>query len=149
MKSRRDFIKTVSTGTIALGCGVAVVNLLQGCTAIRYVEGAIDQDKIRINKNEFLEQNFVIVTSKDLPAPIYVVKSKKDEKYSAFLMLCTHLNCELRPTGSFLSCPCHGSEFSNEGKVLQGPASTALAYYVITEEEKEISIDLNKLEKSR
>ncbi|MFT5780131.1 MAG: cytochrome b6-f complex iron-sulfur subunit [Crocinitomicaceae bacterium] len=138
----------MSAGTLAVGCGVAVASLLQGCAAIRYVDGVIDSDKIRVNKNEFIEQHFVIVTSKDLQAPIYVVKSKEDDTYSAFLMLCTHLNCELRPTGTFLSCPCHGSEFSNKGEVLQGPASTSLAYYEVVEEEQEIIIDLNKLKKS-
>jgi cytochrome b6-f complex iron-sulfur subunit len=145
VKSRREFIKTMSTGTLALGCGVAVANLLQSCTVIRYVDGEIASDKIRVNKAEFVEQHFVIVTSNDLPAPIYVVKSKEDDKFSAFLMLCTHLNCELRPTGTFLSCPCHGSEFSNKGEVLQGPASAALAQYEIEEEGNELVIDLKKL----
>ena len=37
--------------------------------------------------------------------------------------ICTHRNCKLRPQKdqSFL-CPCHGSTFDPEGKVMRGPA---------------------------
>jgi glycine/D-amino acid oxidase-like deaminating enzyme len=42
---------------------------------------------------------------------------------------CTHQGCVLRedePTGSW-ACPCHGSRFEPDGRVVQGPARTALA----------------------
>jgi len=36
--------------------------------------------------------------------------------------LCTHLGCvpSRKPSGWF--CPCHGSEYDNSGRILQGPA---------------------------
>lgn len=148
MKSRREFVKTISKTTVALGCGFSVISLMQGCTSIRYIPAVIQDNQIRVSKKEFIEQQFVIITGKDLPAPIYVVKNKKDEKFSAFSMLCTHLGCELKPTGSFLSCPCHGSEFSNKGEVLQGPASEALTEYILIDSEAEIIIDITKIKKT-
>ncbi|NRA10576.1 MAG: Rieske (2Fe-2S) protein [Crocinitomicaceae bacterium] len=148
MSTRREFIKSISRTTYAIGSSLLLVQLLQSCTAIRYVPGKIEDNQIRVNKSEFIEQQFVIVTNKSLSAPIYVVKDKKEDTYEAFIMTCTHLGCELKPTGAFLTCACHGSEFSNHGKVLQGPASKPLPAYQIVTMEEEIIIELNKIKKS-
>lgn len=36
------------------------------------------------------------------------------------------------PTGGIIRCPCHGSQYDLEGKVLQGPALYPLAAYAVT-----------------
>ena len=45
---------------------------------------------------------------------------------------CTHLKCTVKWNNDEKSwdCPCHGSRFSYEGKLLNGPANTDLPYYV-------------------
>ena len=52
---------------------------------------------------------------------------------TAFSPLCTHLGCayhwEAR-TRTFL-CPCHGSEFEENGQVFHGPAGRALDRYLV------------------
>ncbi|MBA3682872.1 MAG: FAD-dependent oxidoreductase, partial [Bacteroidetes bacterium] len=44
---------------------------------------------------------------------------------------CTHLKCTVRWNNDEKSwdCPCHGSRFTHEGKILNGPAITDLAYH--------------------
>jgi menaquinol-cytochrome c reductase iron-sulfur subunit len=61
----------------------------------------------------------------------WVVK-ERDNKIVAFGPQCTHLACAYHwemEAGRFI-CPCHGSNFSIEGKVLVGPAARPLDRYL-------------------
>jgi len=140
MDTRRQFIKNVSVATLAVGCGIGVSSMLVGCAPIKYVSGDYKKDKITLNTSDFDEQKFVVINNEQLGAPIYVTKD--DNGYGAFLMLCTHLQCELKPTGTFMTCPCHGSEFSNKGEVLNGPAYEPLTTYELVVENNKIIIKL-------
>jgi len=46
--------------------------------------------------------------------------------FSALSPICTHLGCTVDIQGARLVCPCHGSTYDREGKVLKGPAERAL-----------------------
>ena len=45
---------------------------------------------------------------------------------------CTHLGCNVKRGGSGFECPCHGSQFDENGQVVQGPAPKALAWYALS-----------------
>jgi menaquinol-cytochrome c reductase iron-sulfur subunit len=70
----------------------------------------------------------------------WVVKNP-DNKIVAFGPQCTHLACAYHWEASSdkFVCPCHGSEFSIDGKVLAGPAPRPLDRYAI-------KIDNNRLQ---
>jgi glycine/D-amino acid oxidase-like deaminating enzyme/nitrite reductase/ring-hydroxylating ferredoxin subunit len=48
----------------------------------------------------------------------------EDGELHAFSHICTHLACHVRwnQAESSFDCPCHGSRFDNQGRVIQGPA---------------------------
>lgn len=51
----------------------------------------------------------------------------------ALSLVCTHLGCTVTVSSGRLSCPCHGSEFDRQGRVLKGPADKALRQLVVEE----------------
>jgi len=139
--NRRDFI---TRSVIAGGklCGLAMIaSALQSCTNVKYLQGAENNGRIAVRKADMGEDKFVVVRSEKTQAPIYLTKAGNNA-YTALLMLCTHKQCELRPTGTFLTCPCHGSEFSNTGQVLKEPADKDLVNYNVTSDETSIYIHL-------
>jgi Rieske Fe-S protein len=55
-----------------------------------------------------------------------VALMREGDTVYALDLVCTHLGCTVKVTGSGLSCPCHGSRFDRQGRVLKGPADRAL-----------------------
>jgi cytochrome b6-f complex iron-sulfur subunit len=73
--------------------------------------------------------------------PTYVVITEAQSVADYGLnAVCTHLGCVVPWNGSenkFI-CPCHGSQYNSEGKVVRGPAplSLALVHATVTEDDK-------------
>jgi len=143
LKTRSKFIK--ETGIISAGiyCGLGTASFLNSCINLKYVQATVDNKKLKVSKAEFGQNTFVVVRYEGLPAPVYLNKLN-ESLYNALLMRCTHKQCEIKPTGNFLVCPCHGSEFSNTGKVLTSPAERDLISYLVTSDNQNIYIHLNK-----
>lgn len=49
----------------------------------------------------------------------------------AISTICTHLGCVVRADAKGFHCPCHGSEFAPNGKVVKGPAPKALPWLAV------------------
>jgi len=66
-----------------------------------------------------------------LPTGQPAVLVHNEEGYSAYVAICTHEGCIVRPLagGSVLVCPCHGAQFdpTQGGAVLRGPARRPLS----------------------
>lgn len=55
-----------------------------------------------------------------------VALMREGDTVYALDLVCTHLGCTVMVTSSGLSCPCHGSRFDRQGRVLKGPADRTL-----------------------
>ena len=62
---------------------------------------------------------------------VYVVRSP--DGFSAVSAVCTHLGCitQWNPDIGVIACPCHGSRFSKNGIVEQGPAPRPLEHFAM------------------
>ncbi len=73
-----------------------------------------------------------------------VIVLHSEGQYKALSAHCTHLGCIVdRREGNHLVCPCHGSRYSLEGKVLKGPAIRDLTplRFTINKKEKSLIIE--------
>lgn len=143
--NRKEFIQS---------CGMACLSsfgltaFLQSCASANYyAKNSINEKKIKINKTEFIEHDkntfrkYILIKNDALQFPICLFKLG-DQEYSAVYMECSHRSCELHNQGSFLQCPCHGSEFSNKGIVQNPPAEQNLKTFQTTTDHESIFIHL-------
>jgi cytochrome b6-f complex iron-sulfur subunit len=61
---------------------------------------------------------------------LYVVNSA--DGFYCISSVCTHLGCNVKRGGPGFECPCHGSQFDENGQVVRGPAPKPLAWYALS-----------------
>lgn len=146
--NRRKFLKD---GCLAcLGLAIAP-NLLTGCKTMQHAGGELTNDGIKVPLKDFVRETksgtafhpYIIVRNEALQYPICVYRFTNME-YTALHMRCTHQGAELQAAGDRLICPAHGSEFSNRGNAMQGPADIALRNFPTVVMGDELFIDLRK-----
>ena len=128
--NRKKFIKICSYSIFSTPLAVSV---LHSCKTIYYANFNVEADRYAIPVSEFFSEvenektkrDFVLIKPDNIDFPICLYQSE-DNEYHASLLMCTHRGCELNVGGGIYSCPCHGSEFSSDGKVLAGPANKDL-----------------------
>jgi cytochrome b6-f complex iron-sulfur subunit len=60
----------------------------------------------------------------------FLVAHTGQESFTALSATCTHEGCAITGySGQAFVCPCHGAQFDASGRVLSGPARTALRQY--------------------
>lgn len=141
---RKEFLK-ICGFTVA---GAAVTTgLLHSCTTYYYADFKEDESQFIVPLQEFdkadkeKKRPFVLVDSNLSKYPICVFRIE-DNHYVSALLKCTHKGCEVNVEGNQYSCPCHGSEFTNTGEVIAGPAKENLKTFKTTSDEKNIYIEI-------
>lgn len=61
---------------------------------------------------------------------LFIVNSA--DGFYAISAVCTHLGCTVKRGGTGFECPCHGSRFDDNGRVVRGPAPSSLAWYALS-----------------
>jgi len=66
-------------------------------------------------------------------ARAFVIHVGASDDYRAFTSVCTHEGCDVDNfSGGRIRCPCHGSQYDNNGAVVVGPAPSALRRFAAT-----------------
>jgi cytochrome b6-f complex iron-sulfur subunit len=127
--NRRTFLSWGAAGFVTL------------CSAVAVSFGAVVRFMV---PDVFYEppQSFKIGTPADFPfgPPTFLANEKiyvfreRDGGFAVASAVCTHLGCTVAffTSDDSFHCPCHGSVFAEDGKVLHGPAPRALNWFEVT-----------------
>ena len=78
---------------------------------------------------------FVVVHSPDVvDPPLLLIRPEAAAEYLAIFAICPHAGCELAWVGEDreVECPCHGSRFASDGRLLHPPATSNVPTYPVS-----------------
>ena len=138
---RRDFVRR-ATGALS---ATPLAELLAGCAALAARSVPMREGKLHLAFTHYPELETPGGSLKLAPVgfetPVYVLALGRGE-FAALSPICTHLGCTVEIQGNRIVCPCHGSNYDREGRVLQGPAERALTRYATSIDDGVLVIDL-------
>lgn len=135
--TRRYFLETIGGGAIGIAAAGSLALTVQFLSpnilrepALRFKAGPIENfspETVTLNKEQ----------------KVFIVRAKEGYFY-AVSAVCTHLGCiaNWKSEEGIIACPCHGSKFDREGRVLEGPAPRALTRFaMMLDEQGQLVVD--------
>ena len=105
-----------------------------GCASVPVYHGVLVDGRIAVLRKELDRKDnarkVFVVQIPELEYPILIVQQRAD-KVHALSVECTHQGCHVRPSRNSFVCPCHGSTFDLEGRVIHGPAKAPLLRFEV------------------
>lgn len=126
--SRRDFMKLTGQGILAAS-GILGLGIL-----VRFL-GYQSESPQPTEFDLGLASDYPVGSRTKLP-DIPAVLVHTENGFMAMSLICTHLGCTLEPKADSFSCPCHGSQFDENGTVINGPAKNNLTFLQVEENDQ-------------
>ena len=117
--SRRDFLKLARNGLLWLSGALGLAGLLR---FLGYEPNPAPKTEFDLGSTK----NYPL-GSRTLLANVPAMLIHTASGFSAISLTCTHLGCTVEQNTNEFVCPCHGSHFDLNGKLLHGPAAKPLA----------------------
>lgn len=139
---------TASLGRREFVCTCACLlagGLVSACASLVARPVPVTDGRIRVALAEHPELTRADGSLKIMPEgatnPLYVLRLD-DGEFAVISPICTHQGCTVDIQGPRLVCPCHGSTYDREGRVLRGPAERALTRAAVRLSEGVLVIDV-------
>ncbi len=135
--SRRDFLKNLAVWAAASAGILASLSLLRQF----FPRLALQKRRLRVgHKNDFPLNTFTYLADRQL----FVYRDH--EGIRAISAVCTHLGCIIERSDQGFQCPCHGSCYNEDGRVLSGAATSDLPWYSLQKDvDGQILVDKGRL----
>jgi cytochrome b6-f complex iron-sulfur subunit len=122
--TRRDFLGMAATGTFLASLGAASVGMLN---LVRPSVMPEPSRRYKIGEPGNFPPGEVRV-----PPGKNVFLFHDENGFYAISAICTHLGCTVSRTPEGFDCPCHGSSFAQDGRVVSGAAAKALDWFAMS-----------------
>lgn len=135
--SRRSALKAA---WVALG---GMVALEMGGVTFAYLQPRLAEGEFGSQIRVGLVEDFPPGSVTHIPSGRFYLARLPDGGFLALYQRCTHLGCNVpwdQAQGMFI-CPCHNSQFTPEGALLNPPAPRPLDLFPVTIAEGEIVVD--------
>ena len=132
---------------VGMCASAALTPLLAGCASLAVrpvtpVDGRIEL-QLRLYPELTTAGGAVKLQPVGSEDPVYVLVLD-DGSVVALSPECTHLGCTVDIQGARLVCPCHGSTYERDGRVVQGPAERNLSRYEVERTADALIIQLER-----
>ena len=150
LPTRREFcvrtcqaVSLLTLGAVAPGCGGSSTSP-SSAPSLPSVTGALVNRTLTINVDAASPLAAVggaaMVT---VSTGTYLVARTAQTTVTTVTSVCTHEGCAVSGfANSVYVCPCHGSEFSTSGAVVQGPATSSLRQFPTTFDNNVVTISV-------
>jgi cytochrome b6-f complex iron-sulfur subunit len=112
--SRAEFLQITSRVFFAISGFMGFGMLIR---FLGYQSESVVQNEVDLG----MASNYPIGSRTNLP-DIPAILIRDQVGFKALSLTCTHLGCTLEEKDDEFSCPCHGSQFDEDGNVIHGPA---------------------------
>jgi cytochrome b6-f complex iron-sulfur subunit len=139
--TRRYFFEIIGSTALGIAAAGGLVRTIQFLSpnvllepAMKFKAGYVDN---------FLPGSVTFVKEQK----VYIVRANEGYFY-AVSAVCTHLGCitNWKSEQGIIACPCHGSKFTKQGKVIEGPAPRPLPRFLMTlDEQRQIIVDKSQI----
>jgi Rieske Fe-S protein len=144
--SRRDFIKKSALGIVVGGTVLSSFDIAAiaanstkgkfsriGGDIVINLKDAKNSDLAKVGGGIFLDDEDMLVRI-------------SQTKFVALSLICKHKGCTVELEGNKFVCPCHGSEYAIDGKVIEGPAKKNLDTYktIYNPEKGTVTVKMDK-----
>lgn len=130
---RRDFINWVGLGCLASSLPVAIAACSpESKTSAK--PGPTTKPWQKVGTVAQLNKTGQLLAENSPIGPVLVISTSKDTKnLIAVNPTCTHEGCTIdwKAKENKFVCPCHGAEFTRDGKIKQSPAKKPLKTYQV------------------
>ena len=135
-RARRNFLRQLSLILASIAGFLAFISLF------RFVIPGLSKanNRVKIGKpGSFTLNDYTYISENKL----FIYRDHTGIKVVS--AICTHLGCVIEKTEEGFQCPCHGSCYNKQGKVLSGAASKDLPWYRLYKDvDGQVVVDLTK-----
>ncbi len=124
--SRRDFLKKSAVGVVVGAVALSSLDLSKLAAASKNAAFKRSGDDIVIKLSDPKNADLAKVGGSVLLDDDNILIRTSQSQFLAVNLICKHKGCTVELQGDKFVCPCHGSEYTLDGKVTTGPAKTNL-----------------------